>query len=192
MGKQYEHIDDAMRRWITAQRLFFVGTAPLAVDGHINLSPKGHDALRVLGSKQLAYLDLSGSGVETIAHLRENARIVIMLCAFEGPPRIVRFHGSGRVITPDHARFAELRSQFDDLPAVRSIIVIDVKRIADSCGYGVPFYAYRGERPSTRAYVAKHGEQAIAAYRETENAMSIDGLPGITAEEAWGGMPRPQ
>lgn len=190
MGKQYEHIDDAMQRWIMAQRMFFVGTAPLARDGHINLSPKGHDALRVLGPTQLAYLDLSGSGVETIAHLRENARIVIMLCAFEGPPRILRFHGSGRVITPDHASFAELRSQFDDLPAVRSIIVIDVRRIADSCGYGVPFYAYRGERPSTRAYAAQHGEEAIAAYRETRNAVSIDGLPGITAEEAWAGIPR--
>lgn len=192
MGKQYQTIDDAMQRWLMAQRLFFVGTAPLAADGHINLSPKGHDALRVLGPTQLAYLDLSGSGVETIAHLRENARIVIMLCAFEGPPRIVRFHGRGRVVTPDQAEFAELRTRFDDLPAVRSIIVIDVARIADSCGYGVPFYDYRGERPSTRAYAARQGEAAIAAYRETRNAASIDGLPGISAEEAWAGIDRSQ
>ncbi len=192
MGKHYEHIDETMQRWLAAQRLFFVGTAPLAADGHINLSPKGHDALRVLGPTQLAYLDLSGSGVETIAHLRENARIVIMLCAFEGPPRIVRFHGRGRVITPDQAEFKQLRAQFGELPAVRSIIVIDVTRIADSCGYGVPFYDYRAERPSTQAYVAQHGEAAIAAYRETRNGVSIDGLPGITAEEAWAGIDRPK
>src|SRR5215212_6049272 len=140
MAHTYDEIDEPLRAWIARQPMFFVGTAPLAGDGHVNVSPKGPGGtLRVLGPDRVAYLDLVGSGAETIAHLRENGRIVVMLCAFEGPPRILRLHGRGAVVTPDDPRFEELivRCEFADpgLPeARRAVIVVDVERIADSCG----------------------------------------------------------
>src|SRR5881394_2863923 len=142
MAKVFDGIDDHLGDWIGRQRLFFVGTAPLSPDGHVNVSPKGPiESLAVLDDHTVAYLDVVGSGAETIAHLRENARIVVMLCAFEGPPRIVRLHGRGEVVQADEPRFEELmeRCRFDDdVLAKRSIVVVDVNRIADSCGYGVP------------------------------------------------------
>src|SRR6476620_1144244 len=148
MGKVYEAIDQHLRDWIARQTLFFVGTAPLAGDGHVNLSPKGPiGTLRVLGPHAVAYLDLIGSGAETIAHLRENGRIVVMLCAFEGPPRILRLHGRGEVVTPPDPAFDELleRCAFVE-PEIsesrRAVVRVDVQRIADSCGYGVPLMSY--------------------------------------------------
>jgi Pyridoxamine 5'-phosphate oxidase len=189
VGQVYERIDDRLRDWIGRQSLFFVGTAPLAGDGRVNVSPKGPiGALRVLDDHTVAYLDVVGSGAETIAHLRENGRIVVMLCAFEGPPRILRLHGRGRVVTLDDPEFAELLEQaqseeFTAGEAHRTVIVVDVERIADSCGYGVPLMSYEGKRPHMEAWAAKKlrvgGPDAIAAYKAEKNTTSIDGLPAL-------------
>src|SRR5947208_3913438 len=148
MGKVFDGIGDHLRGWIGRQRLFFVGSAPLAADGHINVSPKGPiDSLAVLDEHTVAYLDIVGSGAETIAHLRENGRIVVMLCAFEGPPRILRLHGRGEVVQAGDPRFDELiaRAGFDQPEARRAVVVVHVERIADSCGYGVPLMSYEGQ-----------------------------------------------
>lgn len=187
MGKVFDEIDDYMRDWIARQPLFFVGTAPASLDGHVNVSPKGPiGSLRVLGPKHIAYLDVVGSGAETIAHLRENGRIVVMLCAFEGPPRILRLHGRGRVITPADPSFATLAEQFDqpEFPQSRRAIVdIEVTRIADSCGYGVPLMSYEGLRPHQDAWAGKKlrtgGEEALLDYQREKNAVSLDGLPAV-------------
>src|SRR3712207_1994245 len=186
MGKTFDAIDDHLAAWIARQPLFFVGSAPLAADGHVNVSPKGPiDSLRVLGARELAYLDVVGSGAETIAHLRENGRIVVMLCAFEGPPRIVRLHGTGEVLLPEDERFAALeeRCAFSapgGPAARRSIIRVDVERIADSCGYGVPIMQFEGARPHQEKWAAKRlrtgGEDALLRYQDDKNARSIDGL----------------
>jgi hypothetical protein len=189
MGKVFDRIDDRLRDWIARQALFFVGTAPLDPEGHVNVSPKGPiGSLRIIDDRTVAYLDIIGSGAETIAHLRDNERIVVMLCAFEGPPRIVRLHGRGEVVAPDDPRFAELieRCAFDE-PAIeesrRAVIVVEVSRIADSCGYGVPLMAYRGEREHARKWAAKKlrvgGREALDDYRRKKNAASIDGLPAL-------------
>jgi predicted pyridoxine 5'-phosphate oxidase superfamily flavin-nucleotide-binding protein len=189
MGKTYDRIDEHMRGWIARQPLFFVGTAPRSDDGHVNVSPKGPiGTLQVLDDRTVAYLDAVGSGAETIAHLRENGRIVLMLCAFEGPPRIVRFHGRGRVVPAGGAEFAALieRASFVVPPAaeaLRAVIVVDVTRVSDSCGYGVPLMAYEGERPHQDAWAAKKlrtgGPDALANYQAEKNAVSIDGLPAV-------------
>jgi predicted pyridoxine 5'-phosphate oxidase superfamily flavin-nucleotide-binding protein len=189
MGRLYDRIDDTQRAWIARQSLFFVGTAPRADDGHVNVSPKGPiGSLRVLDDRTVAYLDVIGSGAETIAHLRENGRIVVMLCAFDGPPRIVRVHGRGEVLLPDEPGFDAVleRAAFEE-PAVaasrRAVIVVHVERIADSCGYGVPLMRYEGKRPHAVAWAEKKlrvgGEDALAAYSEEKNAVSIDGLPAL-------------
>ena len=189
MARRYERIEDHHRDWIARQALFFVGTAPLADTGHVNVSPKGPiGTLRVLDDRTVAYLDVVGSGAETIAHLRENARIVVMLCAFEGPPRILRLHGRGEVVAASDPRFAELvgRAGFDE-PQVpesrRAVILVAVERVADSCGYGVPLLSYEGERPHTAAWAEKQlrakGPAALDDYRAANNAVSIDGLPAL-------------
>jgi hypothetical protein len=190
MGRIYDRIDDRQRAWIARQPLFFVGTAPLAGDGHVNLSPKGPiGTLRVLDDRTVAYLDVVGSGAETIAHLRENGRIVVMLCAFDGPPRILRLHGRGEVVVAGEPGFDELveRAAFDQpVPAesLRAVIVVSVERIADSCGYGVPLMRYEGERPHAGAWAEKKlrvgGPEALADYRSEHNARSIDGLPALS------------
>ena len=184
MGKEYSRIDERIRGWVEQQHLFFVATAPRADDGLINCSPKGHDTLQVLDDHTLIYLDYAGSGVETIAHLKENGRIVIMLCAFQGPPKIFRFHGVGEVVTPDQPEFAGLFARFAKDPAgVRSIIRVQVQRISDSCGYGVPYYDYVDQRPSTQNYIDKTGPEAIREYVRERNAESLDGLPGLSPAE---------
>jgi hypothetical protein len=162
-----------------------VATAPLAAAGHINCSPKG-GALRVLDGTTLAYCDGLGSGIETIAHLRENARLVIMLCAFKGPPRIMRFHGRGEVLETDDAEFAALLPRFPVAPTVRAIVRLKVTRIADSCGYGVPRYDYLAERDEMRNYVRKSSDAALRQYVSDRNGASLDGLPGLRAEAAAG------
>jgi hypothetical protein len=189
MARTYDDIGDHLRRWVSRQSMFFVATAPLSGDGHVNLSPKGPiGSLRVLGPRRVAYLDVAGSGAETIAHLRENGRIVIMLCAFDGPPRIVRFHGRGEVVLPDDPRFGSLIEQagFDDpsLPeARRSIVVVDVTRVSDSCGYGVPLMSFEGLRNHHSLHAAKKlrtiGPERLAAGIRKENAKSLDGLPAL-------------
>jgi hypothetical protein len=193
VGKIFERIDDVQREWIAKQALFFVGSAPLDGDGHVNVSPKGPiGTLRVLDDHTVAYLDMVGSGAETVAHVRENGRIVVMLCAFEGPPRILRLHGRGEVVTADDERFAELfeRAGFEAPHEVeearRAIILVDVTRIADSCGYGVPLMSYEGQRPHMEAWAEKKmrvgGAAEIEAYVAKKNAESIDGLPAFDAE----------
>jgi Pyridoxamine 5'-phosphate oxidase len=178
VGKVYAGIDETLRAWIDEQHLFFVATAPLAADGHVNVSPKGDLRwFRVLEPQRVAYLDFVGSGAETIAHARENGRIVVMFCAFDGPPRIVRLHGRASVLPPDD----ELAAVFDPPEhAVRSVIVVDVERIADSCGYGVPKLEFVGKRTQYDRWVEKKvRDGALDGYVAEKNARSIDGLPAI-------------
>jgi hypothetical protein len=179
MGKLYDAIDDRLRAFIGAQRLFFVASAPSGDGGHVNCSPKGLDTFRVLGPRSVAYLDFAGSGVETIAHLRENGRIVLMFCAFEGPPKIVRLHGQGRAVEPGDAEFAALRAHFPAAPGVRAVVRVEVTRISDSCGFGVPLYAHVGERDELAFWAERKGEAAIEDYKREKNAASIDGIPGL-------------
>jgi hypothetical protein len=189
VGREYDTIDERWRGWIARQPLFFVATAPLADDGHVNVSPKGPGGtLRVLDERTVAYLDVIGSGAETIAHLRENGRIVVMWCAFEGPPKILRLHGRGEIVTPGDPRFDELiaRCEFDQQgppEARRAVILVHVVRIADSCGYGVPLMSYEGERPHQNASAQKklrtRGPEALIDYQREMNSVSIDGLPAV-------------
>ena len=179
MGRSYEMLDERLTQFLRRQHVFFVATAPLAADGMINLSPKGLDTFDVLDEHRVAYLDLTGSGVETIAHLRENGRIVVMFCAFEGPPRIVRLHGRGRVVRPEDPGFDALAGRFTPRPGVRSVVEIEVTRIADSCGFGVPLLTYQGERPQLDAWAGAKGPDGLADYRAKKNAVSLDGLPGL-------------
>lgn len=179
MGKEYTEIDDRLQDWIARQHVFFVATAPLSADGLINCSPKGLDCLRVLAPRQLAYVDTGGSGIETVAHLRENGRIVLMMCAFAGPPKIFRFYGTGRVVVPGDAGFDALLEQFPPMPAARNIILIDVERILDSCGYGVPLYEFQQHRDSLPNYFNKQTEEQVQEYRRKRNSRSLDGLPGL-------------
>lgn len=181
MGKPLESISDELVRFIKRQQLFFVATAPLAESGHINLSPKGLDTFAVLGPKRVAYLDLTGSGVETIAHLRENGRIVVMFCALDGAARILRLHGRGRAVALGEPGYAELAANFPQREGARAVIVVDVERVTTSCGWGVPLYEFRGQREELDAWVAKKGPEGIADYRAKNNAASIDGLPGLKA-----------
>ena len=179
MGKRYSEIDARLKAFIEAQHVFFVGTAPLSDEGHINLSPKGLDTFRIIGPRQVAYLDYVGSGAETIAHLRENGRIVIMLCAFTGPPNIVRLHGRGVVLEPFDAEFGALRGQFPADAYARALIRVDLERISDSCGFGVPLYEYQGERPQLDAWSDRKGVDGLEAYQREKNARSLDGLPAL-------------
>lgn len=191
MGKVFDGIDERLERWIGDQPMFFVGTAPLDEDGHVNVSPKGPiETLRVLDPHTVAYLDFVGSGAETIAHLRENGRIVIMFCAFQGPPRILRLHGFGRIVVAADSEFDDLadRCGFPD-PATpegrRAIVVVDVERVADSCGYGVPLMSYEGARPHMKLWAAKKvrvgGPEALLDYQREHNSYSLDGLPAVDA-----------
>jgi hypothetical protein len=188
MAKLFDAIDDKLRTFIESQPMFFVGTAPSGDGGHINLSPKGGSNLfRVTGPLGFAYVDLMGSGIETIAHLRENGRIVVMFCAFSGPPKIVRLHGRGVPVQQGDERFAEALAAFDitdeQRQAVRSVIEVEVARVADSCGFVVPKMAYEGERDQLYRYadnrLRKEGPDAVRAYVTTRNAASIDGLTGL-------------
>lgn len=181
MGKTYETIDGRLRAFIEAQPVFFVATAPTGAEGHVNLSPKGgRGTFAVLDADRFAYLDYLGSGVETLAHLRENGRIVIMFCAFDGPPKIVRLHGTGRAAPPDDPdllpAFAEPRTH-----GLRSIIEVSVSRISDSCGYGVPLMRYEGDRDLLEKWAGRKTDDDLVRYADRKNLSSIDGLPGLAA-----------
>jgi hypothetical protein len=182
VGKIRSQIDDVAREFIEAQHVFFVASAPLDTAGHVNLSPKGLDTFRILGPTTVAYVDFTGSGVETIAHLKENGRIVLMFCAFQGPPNIFRLYGHGRVVEPHQAEFAALAESFPDHENGRSIVVVELTRVTDSCGYGVPLFKYEGERTQLHAWARHRGPEGLRAYREEKNRRSIDGLPGISGE----------
>ncbi|MGA1988870.1 MAG: pyridoxamine 5'-phosphate oxidase family protein [Candidatus Sulfotelmatobacter sp.] len=179
MGKIRSALDDLATRFIQEQRVFFVASAPLDAGGHVNLSPKGLDTLRILSPTTVAYLDFNGSGVETIAHLKENGRIVLMFCAFQGPPNIFRLHGHGRAVEPQDAEFGALLAQFPAFESVRSIILVEIARVNDSCGYGVPRFKYEGEREQLAAWARKKGPEGLKAYRQEKNRRSVDGLPGL-------------
>jgi len=179
MAKIFAEIDDGLLAFIRKQHVFFVATAPRGDDGHINLSPKGLESLALLDPTTVAYLDLTGSGVETIAHLRENGRIVLMFCAFDGAPKIVRLHGRGEVLEVGTAAFDSLAPHFPKLAGARSIIRVQLDRISDSCGYGVPLYKYEGERRQLIDWAERKGQEGVAKYRTDNNARSIDGLPGV-------------
>jgi hypothetical protein len=183
MAKIFEAIDGRLHEWIEAQPMFFVATAPSGAGGHVNLSPKGMTGCFVInGPLEVAYLDFHGSGAETIAHLSENGRITIMFCAFEGPPKIVRLHGRGRVTPVDDPAFPALLAGFPEPPdthGVRSVITVEVERVSDSCGYAVPLMSYEGDRDLLLRWSEQRDDEALATYRRTRNATSIDGLPAL-------------
>ena len=179
MGKLFESITPEWEEWIKKQKIFFVGTAPLSANGHVNISPKGLDSFRVISPLHVVYQDLTGSGIETISHLKENGRIVIMFCAFEGPPKILRLYGEGRVILPDHEQFNFFNEKFPERLGTRAYISINVTRIQDSCGYGVPLYDFKEDRETMTKWAAAKGEEGIIEYQALKNHTSIDGLKGI-------------
>ncbi|MEV6027497.1 pyridoxamine 5'-phosphate oxidase family protein [Streptomyces sp. NPDC052036] len=186
MGKTYERIDDRLRSFIEAQPLFFTATAPLGADGTVNLSPKGlKGSFVVLDDHTVAYLDFAGSNAETIAHLRENGRITLMWCAFQGPPDIVRVHGRGEPVFRDDPRFGDLLARFPDIDptphGLRAIIVVTAELIRDSCGYAVPFMAYQEDRDLHAKRFAREDDASLDTYfrRKDHIETSLDGLPGL-------------
>jgi hypothetical protein len=182
VAKTYETIGERMAKFMLAQPVFFVATAPLAPDGHVNCSPKGNRGdFAVLGETRVAYQDMTGSGAETVAHLRENGRIVVMFCAFDGPPRIVRLHGKGTAIVREEEGFEALARHFAPHDGTRALVVVDVERISDSCGYGVPLMEFRTHRDNLDHWSQHKGDDGLRAYREEKNATSLDGLPAFGA-----------
>lgn len=178
MGRTYDEITEATAAWIERQQMFFIATAP-ANGGHVNLSPKGLGALRIEGPNRVSYLDLTGSGAETIAHLRDNGRVTIMFCAFEGPPRIVRLYGTGSYVAATDDAFAEAIEAFDEQHGSRAVITVDVERVADSCGYGVPRYTYVEQRKRLAEWSEQRDDEALIQYWAEKNSESIDGLPAL-------------
>ncbi|MGH3938230.1 MAG: pyridoxamine 5'-phosphate oxidase family protein [Pseudonocardiaceae bacterium] len=187
MGKLYECIDSRLTAWIEAQPVFFVATAPLAADGRVNVSPRGvRGTFRVLDGHTFGYVDLTGSGIETVAHLRENGRICVMFCAFDGPPKIVRLHGAGSVVCRGEPGFDAAVEPFAAAiaigarePAARAVIKVKVHRISDACGYGVPLLDLRTDRKLIDSWSANKGPDGLARYRAERNVVSLDGLPGL-------------
>lgn len=179
MSKQLECIGDELAAWLHRQHVFFVATAPLSAEGHVNCSPKGGDSFRVLGPTRAAYLDFTGSGAETAAHLRENGRIVLMFCAFEGKPNVVRLHGEGEVLMPGSPEFEALASGFPPNPGARALVRVSVARVSTSCGFAVPFMEFGSDRETLDQWSAAQGAEKLAEYRQSKNARSIDGLPAL-------------
>jgi hypothetical protein len=182
MGKTHQNITPEISTWIARQRMFFVGTAPMAADGHVNVSPKGGDTFRILGPLEAVYQDFTGSGAETAAHVRENGRIVIMFCAFHGPPKIVRLHGHGTVVAPGDPRYAEFLELFPFNPGTRAFVHIRVDRVSDSCGYSVPMFDFHAPRETLDKWAAKKSPEELKAYWTAKNRRSIDDLPAFTPE----------
>lgn len=179
MSAVYDGIDDALASWISVQPMWFLATAPLAAHGRVNVSPRGHDTFSVLGRHRVGWVDYTGSGVETIAHLRENGRVCVMFASFERRPRIVRLHGRGVVSLPGEPEFEEVAALHPVHPGSRAAVVVDVERVSDACGYGVPVMDLVGERDLLRLDAERRGPQGLVAYRAMENVTSIDGLPGL-------------
>ncbi|MEB3336366.1 MAG: pyridoxamine 5'-phosphate oxidase family protein [Leptolyngbyaceae bacterium] len=177
MAKLFDSITDELRTFIETQHIFFVATAPLSPEGHVNLSPKGLGGFKVLSPHQVAYLDLTGSGNETSAHLQENGRITLMFCAFQEPPRILRLYGAGHTVLPGSPEWDDLAPLFPSTPGMRQIIVADIERVQTSCGCGVPLYAYQEQRQILVEWAEKKGTEGLKAYQQTKNRSSIDGLP---------------
>ncbi|WDF56565.1 pyridoxamine 5'-phosphate oxidase family protein [Mucilaginibacter sp. KACC 22063] len=177
MGKFFDFINDHHRAFIERQKIYFVASAPLSADGHVNISPKGLDSFRVISENKVAYLDITGSGNETSAHLLENGRITMMFCAFDGAPNILRLYGHGSTVLPHEEEWADLAALFELHPSTRQIIVTDVDKVQTSCGFGVPFFEYTGERDQSYKWAENKGDEGLAAYREEKNKISMDGLP---------------
>jgi hypothetical protein len=184
VAKVFDTIDKHLKTWIEEQRMWFVATAPLGADGHVNVSPRGHDSFSVLGSHRVGWVDYTGSGIETIAHIRENGRVCLMFCSFGSRPRIVRLHGRGLVFLPGEEAFTEVAALHPEHPSTRAVITVEVTRISDSCGWGIPVMDMVGERDLIRAQAEKKGADGMAEYRAERNARSIDGLPGLPPAEA--------
>lgn len=180
MGRSFDSITPQMRDFIGSQHMFFVATAP-SDGGRVNMSPKGYNSFRILGDHRVAYLDLTGSGAETIAHLRDNGRITFMFCAFEGKPNICRLYGNGRAVLPDDDEYDELVALFGQMAGVRSVIVADIDRTSNSCGFAVPFMDYVEERPRLADHWEGKSDDEVQAYWADKNASSIDGLPALDA-----------
>jgi hypothetical protein len=183
VGRVLDAITDELAAFIAAQRVFFVATAPTD-GGHVNVSPKGLDTFTVLDPSTVAYLDLTGSGVETIAHLRENGRITIMFCAFDGKPNIARLYGRGEVLLIGEPEADSLLPRFGEYPGGRSVIRVHVDRVSTSCGYGVPLLEYEGERDELLKFADRRGPEGLVEYREDKNAVSIDGLAGLSPTDS--------
>lgn len=179
MGKIYDQIDETLADFIKEQKMFFVATAPLSPDGHINMSPKGYDSFVILDPHTVAYLDLGGSGIETQAHITENSRITLMFCAFEGKANILRIYGRGEAFDFDHPDYPDLLKLFPGYDKARAVIRVNVTRIQDSCGWGIPFYDYVGPRDQLRRWSENISESEWKERRYARNAESIDGLPGL-------------
>ena len=177
MGKVHPHITDELADFIRQQHLFFVATAPLSEAGHVNLSPKGLNSFRILSPMRVAYLDMTGSGIETSSHLQENGRITFMFCAFEGYPSVLRLYGTGSAVLPGTPEWDELSPQFELFYGARQIIVADLDRVHTACGYAVPLMDYVGERDQLQRWACAKGDEGLAEYRQEKNAFSIDGLP---------------
>lgn len=177
MAKIHEMITDEIQKFINEQHLFFVASAPLSGDGHVNLSPKGLDSFRVLTPQRVAYMDIISSGNETSAHILENGRITFMFCSFDGPPNILRLYGKGYSVLPDQPEWQELASKFNVYPSSRQIIVADISRVQTSCGFGVPLYEYKDERKKHFEWAEKVGLSGLEKYKQDHSMTSIDGLP---------------
>jgi Pyridoxamine 5'-phosphate oxidase len=182
MGKFFNNIEGKHAEFIKKQHLFFVGTAPLSVNGHVNLSPKGMDCFRILSSTRVAYMDIVGSGNETSAHILENGRITFMFCAFDGPPNILRLYGNGRTVLNGDAEWVELSACFKLVLATRQIIVADIDMVQTSCGFSVPYYSYEGERDQAEKWAQNKGVDGLETYKDEKNLKSIDGLPTALLE----------
>jgi hypothetical protein len=178
MGRAFDTITDQMRSFIADQHVFFVGTAPQN-DGNVNLSPKGYDAFRIIDANTVCYLDLTGSGAETIAHIRENGRITFMFCGFEGKPNIVRLYGTGTVVREGDTDWATLSALFPDAPGTRSIISANIHRTSNSCGYAVPFMDFVDDRQQLNNHWEDKTPGDMTEYWAKKNATSIDGLPAL-------------
>ncbi len=175
MAKFTDELNENLRDFIAGQHLFFVATAPAS--GRINLSPKGMDTLRILNERELIYLDLTGSGNETAAHLHENGRMTLMFCSFAERPLILRLYGRGRVIPKNHPDWARWFPLFRPLPGARQIMHLDVELVQSSCGFAVPFYDFVAERPALLHWAENRGETGLQEFHQAQNATSLDGLP---------------
>jgi hypothetical protein len=176
MAKLFDCITQELQDFIAAQPLFFVATAPLSLMGHVNLSPKGLDSFRILSTHRVAYLDLTGSGNETSAHLQENGRITFMFCAFQDPPCILRLYGRGSTVLPTAPEWPDLYLLFPPTPGTRQIVIAEIERVQTSCGFGVPLLEHQNQRDILVQWARTKGEPGIRAYQQQKNQMSIDGL----------------
>ncbi|QYG92361.1 pyridoxamine 5'-phosphate oxidase family protein [Iamia sp. SCSIO 61187] len=181
MGRTYDAITDELATWIADQPVFFVATAPLDADGHVNVSPKGGDTFRVVSPHEVAYLDLTGSGAETIAHIRDNGRLTVMFCSFDAKPLILRLYGQATYVRPGDPGWDDLAPRFPDHPGARAVIHLAVDRVASACGYAVPQMELVGPRTRLDEWAAKRGDDGLVAYRAEKNRTSIDGLPAFDA-----------